>query len=167
MINAFKYSRFQLTMLVVLRLLIGWHLLFEGISKVLNPMWSSAMFLSESQWLLSEFANWMVSNQEILTIINFLNTWGLIAIGLGLILGLFSSIASVAGAILILLYYFNSAPITGIEYSMPSEGNYMIVNKTLIEAIALGILIAFPTSKIVGLDSIVFRLLANRTKCHG
>ncbi len=159
MINTFKYSFFQLAILVFMRLLIGWHLLFEGISKALNPVWSSAAFLSESQWFLSGFADWILSNQEILNAINLLNTWGLIAIGTGLILGLFANTASVGGIILLLLYFFNSAPITGLEYSMPAEGNYLIVNKTLIEATALTILLAFPTSKIVGFDAIIFHSL--------
>ena len=36
------YTKWQLTVLVVLRILIGWHLLYEGIAKLLNPNWSSA-----------------------------------------------------------------------------------------------------------------------------
>ena len=39
------YSRFQLTSLVALRMLIGWHLLYEGIAKILNPYWTSAGYL--------------------------------------------------------------------------------------------------------------------------
>ena len=35
----------QLYGLVVLRVLIGWHFLYEGIAKLLNPYWSSAAFL--------------------------------------------------------------------------------------------------------------------------
>ena len=30
------YSTFQLTTLVALRMLIGWHFLYEGIAKILN-----------------------------------------------------------------------------------------------------------------------------------
>jgi thiosulfate dehydrogenase [quinone] large subunit len=157
MTNIRPYTNLQLTTLVVLRLLIGWHLLFEGISKLLANNWSSALFLRESQWIMSGFANWIISHSDVLKVVDFLNTWGLIAIGAGLIVGLFSRAAAISGTLLLLVYYLNSAPIIGIEYSVPSEGNYLIVSKTLIEAIALFVLVAFPTSLIVGLDSLIIR----------
>jgi thiosulfate dehydrogenase [quinone] large subunit len=155
--NYKSFSNLQLTALVVLRMIIGWHLLFEGFAKLLNPTWSSAGFLRESQWIMSGFAHWITSNSGILNVVDFLNTWGLIAIGLALILGLFSRIATFSGVALLLLYYLNNPPLTGIEYSLPTEGNNLIVNKTLIEAVALFILALFPTSHIIGLDLFINR----------
>src|SRR3972149_7790892 len=95
-------STLQIYTLVVLRLMIGWHLLFEGISKLLNPAWSSFGFLSESKWLLSGFSNWIISNSGLLKAVDFLNTWGLIAIGVALMLGLLTRYAAFAGAFLLL-----------------------------------------------------------------
>ena len=43
----------------------------------------------------------------------------------------------------LLMYYFNNPPLIGLEYSMPSEGNYLIVSKNLIEAVALFVLAVF------------------------
>jgi thiosulfate dehydrogenase (quinone) large subunit len=146
------YSKLQLTSLVLLRFLIGWHILYEGVAKLLNPQWTSADFLSESQWILSRFANWVSSNSGVLATVDFLNTWGLIAIGLSLLLGLFARKAAVVGAALVFVYYLNSPPLIGIEYTLPVEGNNLIVNKTLIEAGALFVLALFPTSKIFGFD---------------
>ena len=40
------FSKVQTTLLVVLRLIIGWHLLYEGIAKLLIPDWTAAAFLS-------------------------------------------------------------------------------------------------------------------------
>jgi thiosulfate dehydrogenase [quinone] large subunit len=151
------YSAQQLSVLVALRLLIGWHILYEGMHKLINPGWSSKSFLNESQWLLEGFAQWIVSNEGILNVVDFLNTWGLIAIGLGLILGLFTNIALFSGIILLMLYYFNSPPLVGIEYSLPTEGNYLIVNKTLIEAIALLVLTFFPTQSYIGIDRLFLK----------
>ncbi|MGB6867731.1 MAG: hypothetical protein WBE11_18765, partial [Candidatus Aminicenantaceae bacterium] len=51
--QARKYSTFQAFMLVFLRMLIGWHFLYEGIAKLLNPYWTSAGYLSETKWLFS------------------------------------------------------------------------------------------------------------------
>jgi thiosulfate dehydrogenase [quinone] large subunit len=36
-----NFSNRQQWALVILRLAIGWHFLYEGISKLLNPNWSS------------------------------------------------------------------------------------------------------------------------------
>lgn len=152
------YTRLQLVVLVTLRFLIGWHVLYEGLSKLLTPGWTSMGFLSESKWLLSGLSNWIISNPGVLKIVDLLNTWGLIAIGLGLILGLFTRVAAISGTILLLLYYFNNPPLIGLEYSIPSEGNYLIVSKTLIEAVAMFALAVFPTGSIAGLDIVVSRL---------
>lgn len=158
MIENKPFTDFQLITLLFLRLLIGWHLLYEGISKLLNEGWSSIGFLQESQWVLSGFAKWILSNGTVLTIVDFLNIWGLIIIGICLILGLFSRTTAIIGALLLLLYYLNNAPIIGIEYSIPSEGNNLIVNKTLIEAVALCVIAALPTSTIFGLDALTNRI---------
>ena len=156
MIKSDQYSPLQLFALVALRLLIGWHLLYEGFSKLLQPGWSSAGFLRESKWIFSRLAEWIVSSPSVLSTVNFLNTWGLIAIGLGLVLGLFARTAAISGTALLMLYYLNNPPLIGLEYSVPTEGSYLIVSKTLIEAIALLVLALFPTSSIAGLD--FFRL---------
>jgi thiosulfate dehydrogenase (quinone) large subunit len=151
------YTSIQLTSLLILRFLIGWHILYEGTAKALNPQWSSAVFLRESQWLLAGFAEWILSNPGLLAAADFLNTWGLIAIGLGIITGLFFRIATVTGAILLFTYYLNSPPLIGMEYTIPSRGHNLIVDNNLIEAVALIILAAFPTSRIFGLDAILTR----------
>ncbi|MCL4483928.1 MAG: DoxX family membrane protein [Bacteroidetes bacterium] len=151
------FTKLQLIILVVLRVLIGWHLLYEGISKLLSPSWSAKGFLHESQWIMSGIANWVTSNDGVLKVVDFLNIWGLIAIGTGLIVGLCTRAAAISGAFLLLLYYLNNAPITGIEYSIPAEGNYLIVSKTLIEAISLVVLTVFPTGSIIGLDLLFAR----------
>jgi thiosulfate dehydrogenase (quinone) large subunit len=148
----YVYSPLQITALTVLRLLIGWHLLYEGFSKLLIPNWSSFGFLKESKWILESFSGWILSNSVVLSIVDFLNTWGLIAIGLGLIFGLFTKLASYSGAGLLFIYYLNNPPLIGLEYTVPTEGSYLIVSKTLIESVALVVLAIFPTSSIFGLD---------------
>jgi thiosulfate dehydrogenase [quinone] large subunit len=147
-----NYSQYQLVSLTVLRVLIGWHFLYEGISKLISPYWSSAAYLLDSKWLLSGVATTIVSNPTLLSFSDYINMWGLTAVGALLILGLFSRYATVAGLVLVLLYYFFAPPFTGLEYSKPAEGSYLIVNKNLIEACALWVLYMFPSSDIIGLD---------------
>lgn len=146
------WTKTQLSVLVSLRFLIGWHLLYEGLSKLLNPNWSSAGFLSESQWVLQGMAEWIIGNSHVLVVADLLNTWGLIAIGIGLIVGLYARTAAFVGAGLLLVYYLNNPPLIGLEYSIPNEGNYLVVSKTLIEAVTLFLLAVFPTSQFIGLD---------------
>jgi thiosulfate dehydrogenase [quinone] large subunit len=158
------YTPLQKVVLVALRLLIGWHMLYEGISKLLTYNWSSFGFLSESKWILSGFSSWIISNEGLLKAVDFLNTWGLIAIGLGLVLGLFTRAAAICGTLLLLLYYFNNPPLIGLEYTLPAEGSYLVVSKTLIEAAALLAIAVFPAGYIAGLDAIVSGLFSRNHK---
>ena len=151
-----RYTKLQLTALVTLRILIGWHLLYEGIAKALNPYWSSAGFLNESQWVFSDLFSSIANSATALQVVDFLNTWGLMAIGAGLVAGCFCRLASLAGMLLLLLYYLATPPLVGLRYTMPSEGSYLVVNKTLIEAGALAVLLLLPTSKTIGLDRLIF-----------
>jgi len=144
--------KWQQGILVALRFAIGWHILYEGIYKLIHPEWSALAFLANAQGFLSGAAEWIISNTGVLTTVDMLNTWGLIAIGLGLILGLFTGPASLAGFALLFCYYLFSPPFIGLAAGGPVEGNYLIINKTLIEAVALLYLAVTPFSRHYGLD---------------
>ena len=145
----------QLYGLVILRVIVGWHILYEGVAKLINPYWSSAAFLLDAKWIFSGIAKAIVSNPALLTISDYVNVWGLTIIGFCLLLGVFSRYACIGGMTLITLYYLFSPPLLGLEYSRPGEGSYLIVNKNLIEIFALYILYLFPTSHKIGLDRIL------------
>ena len=42
-------QRFQTAAIVALRMLIGWHFLYEGLAKLTNPYWTAAGYLAESK----------------------------------------------------------------------------------------------------------------------
>jgi thiosulfate dehydrogenase [quinone] large subunit len=151
-----NYTQAQLTVLVVFRLLIGWHFLYEGIAKLLNPYWSSAGYLLETKGIFSGLATSIVSSPAALKIVDFLNVWGLIAIGAALMAGVLTQASSIVGIVLLLLYYIFNPPFIGYTYANPAEGSYLIINKILIEMWALLVLILFPTGKIIGLDRLIF-----------
>lgn len=150
-------SNGQRTVLVILRLAIGWHFLYEGLVKLLNPNWSAVGYLLDSGGFLSGFFQSLASNPSAMQVVDFLNAWGLTAIGLGLMLGLFTQIATLAGIVLLLFYYFSHPALIGVNYAIPSEGNYLWINKTLIEAFALLVLYYFPTGKHIGIDRFFFK----------
>ncbi len=154
--DAWRFTGLKLWVLFLLRIAVGWHFLYEGFSKLLNPYWTSAGFLVESKGPLAGIFQSIAASPSTLKVVDFLNTWGLIAIGLGLIVGFLSRWAAGAGMLLIVLYYICNPPFPGLTYSAPQEGAYLFVNKNVVEFFALWILILFPTSRTLGLDGLVF-----------
>ena len=144
-------------MLLILRVGIGWHFLYEGILKLVDPAWSSAAYLAESKWIFSGIFQSMAQNNTILGIVDFLNIWGLILIGLGLFFGLFTRPAGIAGIILMGLYYIANPPFVGISRGM-TEGNYLLVDKNFIELLALCIIVFFHNKEVYSIDNLLTAL---------
>ena len=152
-----KYTLVQKIALVVLRVLIGWHFLYEGVAKLLKANWSAAGYLIQSRGFLAPFFKWIADSDSVLAVVNQLNIWGLIAIGLALILGCFTRLSAVFGMLLILLYYLANPPFIGYYYSIPMEGNYLIVNKNIVEFAALFLIAVTYSGRYAGLDRIISR----------
>lgn len=161
--NINTYSRQQLTLLVILRVLIGWHLLYEGIVKLWNPDWSAAGYLRDSKGIFAGMFEAMTHNTALMNALDFLTIWGLILIGLSMISGLLTRWAMIAGIILLSMFYLSHPPLIGAQYALPSEGSYLWVNKNLIEIFAVAVLLAFPTSKIIGLDALFAKRRSEQT----
>ena len=100
-----KSNQYQFYGLVTLRFLIGWHFLYEGISKLLNPYWSSAAYLLDSKWIFSGIAETIVSNPTLLTFSDYINMWGLTLVGVSLLFGIFSRYGALVGMGFIMMYY--------------------------------------------------------------
>ncbi len=66
------YRAFQF-FLTCTRCLIGWHLLYEGISKLMAPHWTSAGYLMQSHWFLSDWFHWMAQKPDALRVMDLLN----------------------------------------------------------------------------------------------
>jgi uncharacterized membrane protein YphA (DoxX/SURF4 family) len=145
--------------LALLRIVIGWHFLYEGMIKLLDPDWSARQFLEGSRWIFGDLFRWMASGDTGITIINNANSFGLTLVGLALILGIFTRIASWCGAGMLLMYYLAYPPFGGYSYGALAEGSYLIVNKNLIEFFALIVLAFTQSGEFFGLD-----LIRNRKK---
>lgn len=122
--------------ITLFRVAIGWHFLYEGISKLLVPNWSAAGYLANATGPFAGFYQSLAASEALMKIIDPLNMAGLILIGLGLFLGLFIRLSSISGIVLLMLYYFAYPPFGGDLFGT-AEGNLYIVNKNLIEALAL------------------------------
>jgi hypothetical protein len=87
------------------------------------------------------------------SMVDFMNIWGLIAIGLALFLGVLIRYASLAGVLLLLLYYFAYPPF-GASLLKTSDGQFLLVDRNLIEALAL-LMLFIIREKGYGIDALV------------
>ena len=162
-------SRSQQTALVVLRTLIGWHFVYEGFVKMLWPAWSragvplarfsSAGYLRSSTGPFAEFFRGL-ADVSWLPWLDQIVAWSLLLVGLGLVLGLFTQLAGAGALTLLALFYVSWLPTRGVSEA-GTEGTYLVVNKNLVEAAAVGVVLVFRTGRIAGLD-----LLRGRTRAQ-
>jgi thiosulfate dehydrogenase [quinone] large subunit len=150
-----EFSRSQMTSLVLLRLLVGWHFLYEGVVKLFNPYWTAKAFLLTSEGVLRPMFLWL-AEEPMINAVNAMNIALLIGVGAALMLGTLTRIAAAAGIVLLLMYYLAHPPFDGMGMG---PGSFWIVNYNLIEIAALLLVIYFPTSRYFGLD-----VLFERTK---
>lgn len=139
-----------------LRLAIGWHFLYEALIKLYNPAWSAKGYLMSSEGPFAFFFRWLAGSETLLGAVDFLNTFGLLFVGLGLLLGLFYRAAAIAGILLLSMYYLAHPPLLS-SGGIPTEGNYFLVDKVFIEAMAMWVLLKFRTNRQYGLDGMIFR----------
>src|SRR4030042_5596327 len=152
--------------LAILRIIIGWHFLYEGLVKLTDATWSAAGYLEQSRYILPGLFHWMAESPGVLTVINFINIWGLILIGLGLLLGIFTRASAIAGAALLALYYLANPPFITSSYGAGLEGHYLLVDKNLIEAVTLIAIAIFPTGLFIGLDGLIQELMSRKRNAH-
>jgi uncharacterized membrane protein YphA (DoxX/SURF4 family) len=91
-----------------------------------------------------------------LDIANLLTMYGLVAIGICLIAGLFTPFAAVCAAAFLAMIYLSMPPWPGLPPNPKTEGHYWIVSKNLIELIACMVLATTPSGHWVGLDAVLF-----------
>ena len=149
-----NYSSKQLTVLVILRVFVGWHFAYEGLAKIFNPNWSAAMYLRDSQGFFSKFFI-NLADSAAMPVVDLINEWGLLLIGLGLICGAFSRIASICGILILSLYCLSHPFFVGVQYVMPVDGNYLWIDRNIVEIATLLVIFFFPTSQTIGLDRFI------------
>ncbi|NQT89503.1 DoxX family membrane protein [bacterium] len=160
-------SGIQVFALTLLRIAVGWHFLYEGICKFCTPNWTSAGYLRSSTWVLSDLFQWMAADPERLRIVDQANMWGLMLLGGALMLGLFTRLSAWLGVLLVGLYYAAHPPLFGAPGPMPVEGHYLVVNKNLLEMLALVVIGCVPSSLYRGLGTLLFRRRKPKKEAEG
>jgi thiosulfate dehydrogenase [quinone] large subunit len=148
--NTHTLTAAQRNTLVFLRVLIGWHFLYEGVIKAYNPSWTSKGYLLSAS-ILKPFFAWL-AGESMVGAIDMLNIAGLIFVGISLLIGIKVRWGCIAGIALLALYYLAHPPFPGLPQG-PTEGSYWIVNKNLFEMAALLVVYQFPLTSAFGLES--------------
>jgi thiosulfate dehydrogenase [quinone] large subunit len=157
-------SRWPLIAITVMRVLVGWHFLYEGLSKLTAASWSAAGYMKQARGPFADLFRSIASQPNLLANADLITMWGLTLVGACLILGLFTRLASLAGIGFLLLFYLCNPPFVGYFYSIPSEGSYLIVNKNLVEVCALLVILVTGSGRFAGLDRILRGLFARRPR---
>ena len=149
------------TIITIIRAAIGWHFFYEGCVKLFSDSWSAASYLNNTHGFLSCFYHWLAASPIRVDLVDFLNIWGLILIGLALFVGLCIRWASLFGALLLSLYYFAYPPFGYSLYA--SDGSVYIINQLFIEAAVLTFLFCYK-EKGYGLTGVIQLLKKKKQK---
>lgn len=130
--------------LMTLRIAAGWLLFYAGITKVIDPDWSAVGYLLNAQ-TFSGFYEWLAS-PALLPIVDQANQWGLIILGVMIMLGFLTRTASWVALVLMLLYYF---PVLNFPYA---GDHSFIIDEHIIYALVFWLLAAFHAGNRWGID---------------
>jgi thiosulfate dehydrogenase (quinone) large subunit len=158
-----RLTRFQRFGLVALRTLIGWHFAYEGLYKLmlpgwsrsgqLVPAWSAGGYLHGAAGPVAPLFHWMGGQAGVVHAVDLIVPAGLLLVGLSLMLGLLTRLGWAGAAIFLAMFYLSQPPFSGMPQP-GAEGTYLLVNKNLIEMIAVMTVMAFPTGAMAGLDQL-------------
>lgn len=135
----FKQNKFTTYSIILLRIALGILMFYSGITKIFaSEKWSATYFLENVAY--GPFKDFFLNFANSATT-DFLVMWGLTLIGLALIFGLLTRLASFFGIVIMLLFYFSTFP--------PEHG---LVDEHIIYALVFLFLIAVRVGNIFGLD---------------
>jgi thiosulfate dehydrogenase [quinone] large subunit len=154
---------FQQITLVLLRTLIGWHFAWEGFVKLFRPSWSrggwplpawsATGYLEGATGPLADFFH-RIAQSSWMGVVDIFIAVLLLLTGLSMMLGLFTRTGTLTAFALLVLFYVLYIPTAGVMVA-GTEGNYLFVNKNLVEAAAVLVLVAFDTGRFAGLDLLI------------
>lgn len=149
--------------LVALRTAIGWHFAYEGFYKLMLPgwtrggqrlaAWSAEGYLKGATGPLAPLFHTLAANAGAMRAVDVIVPAALLLVGLSLMLGLFTRLGCAGAIAFLTMFYLSQPPLSGMPQA-GAEGSYLLVNKNLIELIAVLTVMAFHTGAIAGLDQL-------------
>lgn len=184
------FNTVQQVAFALLRIAIGWHFLREGWVKLSQPDWTAYYYLMASKGPFQEMMYGFAESEPWMAFINVAIPWSLFLSGLGLMLGLFTRFSCLVGIGLLGMFYIAMPPwdytlsqqaldatndFATMQSSMSTaqwagnfmtgnEGNYIVVNKNLIEMLAIGVLLITGAGHYFGVDGAIAQYTADNTE---
>lgn len=141
------------TAAVALRIALGWLMFFAGFEKVIDPSWTASSFLQHAAtfpqfyaWFALPMNSWWVDP---------LNAWGIMLVGVALIVGVALRPAALAGAMLMILYYFP-------HNAFPHVDHGYIVEEHIIYALVFIVLMFLPQARAFSLAPMIQKTFIGR-----
>ncbi len=141
-------------LLFSLRLSIGWIFLWAGADKLYSKM-TTGQSATAGYLQFATFGPFTGFFQALAgnAVVEGLVVWGLLLIGIALMLGAFTRVAAVSGALMMVLFYVSAMP--------PAHNPFM--DDHLIYAILLGFLGVIGAGRFLGIDALVEKFRVVRT----
>jgi len=138
--------------LLSLRLVMGYVFLSAGIEKVLDPEWTAGGFLVGAVDDANPFAGIFAAMADgWLWLVDPLNVWGQVLIGIALLAGAFVRLAAFGGALMFVLYWLTQFQ-GGLMAGLPVENGFVVTYHLVYALIIFGIA-AFGAGRILGVDA--------------
>ena len=130
----------------LLRMLIGWHFLYEGVWKLMQKDgWSCLSYLGAAQGPLAPLFKWMSAQSALVAVGDFAVVWGLILIGVALLTGVLARLAAVFGILLLAMFYAAQPPEPFASAVSGADGRFFLLERNAIEIVALLAVIVLPS----------------------
>ena len=125
-------------LLQLLRIVVGWHFLYEGVWKLMQGgTWSCLSYLDGAQGPLAGLFKWMASQPALVATGDCAVMGGLVLIGISLITGVLARLASVFAILLMAMFYAAQPPEPFATAMSGADGRFFLFERNAIEAMAL------------------------------
>ncbi len=148
----------QASVILLLRFLLGWYMLVDGLENALDPAFTSQGFLLGAKTFPAFYA-WFGQPMN-LWWVDPLNAWGITLIGAALLLGVMIRPAAWAGLALMILYYFP-------HYAFPYVDHGIVVEEHVIYAAVFALLAFSPEARRFSLGAWIRRTPLGRVPLLG
>ncbi|WP_238120926.1 MULTISPECIES: DoxX family protein [unclassified Xanthobacter] len=143
----------QKSLLLAMRLLVGWLFLRAGLRQLFSGEWTAANLLGGAQNL--KFVFDFMMQPPLLNIIDTIVPLVHLVLALSFILGIFVSLAGAVGATLMMLYFL---PVVQFSWSPPPA----ITNEHIVYALIMLYLASVDAGRVWGLQTVIDKLRSRR-----
>ena len=131
--------------LLLLRIAIGWHFLYEGCWKLMQEDgWSCLSYLNAAQGPLAPLFKWMAGLPWLVTTGDWAVQIGLVVIGVSLITGACARFMALGGIALMAMFYCCQPPEPFATAFSGADGRFFLIERNAVEAAGLLLIAAVP-----------------------